>query len=242
MGNLFYNLGRKTGRSMRKGKWVYNNYFGTKEEAIRAEYAAGKELAAQMETEIIACKDTTLQMRINTIGQKLVSKVKKKERRFSFTVYDSAETNAFALPGGFIFISSGILKLCNYDDDEIAFILAHEMVHIVSGHPLKRIMTTQSLNVISNAIRTGGVIGNLAKQTIKSLIESNYSQENEFAADLYGVQLIISAGFNARAGLGLFQNLHDSSNDKNKFDYFSIHPPIVERKARIERYLNKALS
>jgi predicted Zn-dependent protease len=130
------------------------------------------------------------------------------------------------------------MDLCALDRDEIASVLSHEIVHIVSGHPLKRIMTTKSLSVISNAIRAGGVIGNMAKQTLTSLIESNYSQENELHADYIGVKLMTSAGYDPQASARMLQRLKGTGKKTDStFSYFSTHPPIEERIHKIKPLL-----
>ncbi len=229
MGNFFYSLGRKTGKAMRKPKWYFKSFFGDEQEALHAENIFGHELAEQMKQEFTLIDDPKIMNLVNQVGDVLKQRVKRAERKFTFIPVRSEDINAFALPGGYIFLTSGILELCEYKPDALAFILSHEMVHVVSRHPLKRILTSKSLGVLANMLKAGSLAGQLARKTLSSLIESAYSQENEFDADRYGLQLAVRSGYSGQPGIDTLKKLQKVSKTNDRFNYFSTHPPLDER-------------
>jgi predicted Zn-dependent protease len=240
MEKFFINLGRKLGTTVNKGKWYYKSLLGSEDEAIEAEYLMGKTLAAKMEQEMAVISDPMLQNLLDEVGGKLVNKVVNKKRKFKFQAVAAKDINAFALPGGFIFITAPLLKKIELNRDEIAYILAHEIMHVVLKHPINRILTDYSARVISNLFMKGGTVGMIAKQLIDKLLRSSYSQENEFEADNYAVRLMNSAGFDSHASKSVLTKLAASSpEDLPIYNYFLSHPSVKERVEKIDKALGK---
>lgn len=234
MEKFFRYLGHKAGPSIRKGKWIYHSYFADKATALESEYIVGQELAYHMVHELQVIDNAEENALLKNIGRQLYTRVVNKKRKFKFYIMSSKEVNAFALPGGFIFITNALLEKCQFNRDEIAFVLAHEMVHVVLRHPLKRILSNFSLKIVENVVRTRGTAGQLAKQALSSFLRNGYSRENEFEADKYGVKLITSAGFDTNGAIGLLNHLRQNNSDNPEiFNYFSSHPPVDERIGQI---------
>jgi predicted Zn-dependent protease len=240
MEKLFINLGRKLGITVNKGKWYYKSLFGSEDEAIEAEYMMGKTLAANIEREMAVINDPTLQKLLDEVGGKLVQKVVNKKRKFKFQAVATKDINAFALPGGFIFITAALLKKIELNRDEIAYILAHETMHVVLKHPINRILTDYSARVISNLFLKGGTVGMIAKQLIDNLLRSTYSQDNEFEADNYAVRLMKSARFDPQASKTVLIKLAATSPDEVPiYNYFLSHPSVKERIDKIDKVLGR---
>ena len=240
MEKFFRYLGHKAGPSIRKGKWIYHSYFADKATAIESEYIVGRELAAHMLREFQVIDNTKENGLLQDIGTQLCTRVINKERKFKFNIVSSKEVNAFALPGGFIFVTQALLQKCQMNRDEIAFVLAHEMVHVVSRHPLKRILSNFSLKIVENIVKTRGAAGQFAKRALASFLRNGYSRENELEADKYGVKLMSSAGFDERGASGLLNHLRENkSGNPEIFNYFSSHPPIDERIGQIRSLTKK---
>lgn len=214
---------------MLQGKWVWQNYFGSSEEAIRAEYAFGRQLATGLQHDLSFCADADKQQSVNEIGAQLVLRVRKKERRFEFQLFNSSSINALALPGGFIFASTALYDLCRSQKDELAFIFAHEMIHVVQGHALKRLIANRSLDLILRSIQTSSPLGGLTKSAVGELLEKGYSRENELEADKYGLQLAVSAGFDGDAAVQALRRIAQRPSSEDFFSYFSTHPSLTER-------------
>jgi len=240
MEKFFRYLGHKAGPSIRKGKWIYHSYFADKETALQSEHLVGRELSAGISKELNFSNDSQTQALLKDIRDQLYTCIKDKRRRFAYYIVDSKDLNAFALPGGFIYITDALIKNSRMDRNELAFVLAHEMVHVVLKHPLKRIMSNFSFKVVENLMRTRGAAGQIAKQTLSSLLRNGYSRENEFDADQYAVKIMASAGFDAKGAISLLHHLNQNkSDDPDFFNYFSTHPPIEERIERIKSILSQ---
>ena len=230
MEKFFINLGRKLGNSVNRGKWYYKSIFGSEEEALQAEYIMGKKFAADIERDMKVAGNSSLQISLDEIGGKLIKKVRNKQRQFNFNVILTNDINAFALPGGFIFITFALLDKINHSKDEIAFVLAHEIVHVVLKHPINRIVADYSTQIISNIVVKGGALGVLAKQALASMLKNCYSQDNELEADHYAVRMMYGAGFDPQSAKTLLARLKQSSpEDYPIYNYFLSHPPIDER-------------
>lgn len=239
MEQLFVKLGRKAGKTWIKGRWAFQSIFGTEEEGIDAEQRLGAELNAEMRQEVSLISDTSLQSDITSIGAQLTARLTKSQREYHFYGIQSSDINAFALPGGFIYIAAGLLNLPNLLTHELAFILGHEIGHVHNGHPFDRLLAQTSLNLFSRIKSAGSILGNAAKTLSMNLIRSNYSQEQELEADWFGVRMLHSAGYDVNAAVNALQMLHESKGKETvDFHYFSTHPSIEKRISEIRRRLN----
>ena len=239
MEEFFRLLGKKSGQVLRRGKWIYKSVLGSEEEAIEAEYFVGKEIAGKVSQMNSVDSSPEVQKLLDDIGLRLTDKVKNRFRKFNFNSIISPDVNAFALPGGFIFTTNSILQLCNFNEDEIAFILGHEIGHIVRWHIFNRTIANSSLNMISMVSKPGGLVGSLAVKTINNLMQNGYSRDQEFEADSFGVILMYAAGYNYQASLEFFEKLAElHSENSSYYNYFSTHPPIKERIKRVNYIIN----
>jgi predicted Zn-dependent protease len=237
MEKFFRYLGRKAGPSIRKGKWIYHSFFADKEQAIESEYLVGKELSIKMSADHQMVNNAEITKLLAEMHRKLCNCLTNKKRKFEFNIIDSKDVNAFALPGGFIYMTDGLLKLCDFRHDQLAYVFSHEMMHVILKHPLNRMLSSFSLQVLEKFIRTKGAVGSLAKQAISSFIRNGYSQEKELEADKYGVQLLSLAGYKSQAAIDVLQKLNKSNSEKpDIFNYFSSHPPVVDRIAHIRQH------
>jgi len=240
MEKLFRYLGHKAGPSIRKGKWIYHSLFADKEQALESEYLVGKELALKVTAEYPSIENSKTKTLIDEVYRRLTDCLTNKKRRFKLNVISSNDLNAFALPGGFIFITERLLDICEYEPDQIAYIASHEMTHVILKHPLNLMLSKFSLQMIEKFIRTKGAVGGLAKQAIAGFIKNGYSQEKELEADKYGIQLMTYARYNGEAAIKVLQKLSQlKSDDSDILNYFSTHPPADERIAAIRKHMRE---
>ena len=238
MAGLFYNLGKKVGPKVRKSKWIFQSFFGTKADAIDAEYQVGCDIALEIRNQSkqeIAAEDAAL---VRSIGRELYKCVANKQRKFSFDIIFDTKPNAFAVPGGFVFVTTGMLDLCSRNRDEMAFVLAHEMAHIIRGHAMERLMSSTAFSTLAKRMPGSGKIGTWVRSTGLKLLESAYSQQNETTADQLGTRLGYTACYDPNAAITLMTRLAEMcpGNDRSILGtYFSTHPPFDERIANIKK-------
>jgi predicted Zn-dependent protease len=182
---------------------------------------------------------------LNKVGRHLATCVANKLRTFSFEVIKGPEPNAFALPGGVIFVTRSLLELCDWNQDELAFILGHEMGHVIRGHAMDRIITNSAIAVGSRATPIRGLLASWLGRVGMKFLESAYSQDLELEADTLGARLVAVAGYDPHAPMQLLSRLSELSQPAKQFslgNYFSSHPAFDLRIHNVDRLLRQRCS
>lgn len=207
----------------------------------KSEIEIGKKTDQQLRQQYRMSTDQQLNQKINAIGQKLAARSERKNLNYSFAVIDDELVNAFAAPGGYIYITTGILKKLK-NDHEIAGVLGHEIGHVVNKHSLKAIqrqMLAQfGLQIMGAMLGDEGISGTIllkATEISASLLMLKNSRENELQADAEGVKIMYLAGYNPRAMVDIQKMLLKMSGGKNPPAIISTHPPSQERIDAIEQ-------
>jgi predicted Zn-dependent protease len=242
LGRLFYNLGRKMGPKVRKAQWMWASFTGTEAEAIRLEHGVGLDLADEAAKQLPLDPDPRTRRTLDEIGRRLAACVANQQRSFRFAAFAAGEPNAFALPGGFIFVSRSILDLCQWDQNEMAFILSHEMAHVIRGHAIERIVANTAVAAASRAAPVRGALGGWLKTVGIQYLQTAYSRDHELEADRLGVRLVMAAGFQPEGAVRLLSRLADlkrSADPSSLGDYFSTHPTSEIRIQSIRRFLQR---
>ncbi len=240
-GGWVFRIGRMAGTALRKGKWAWASATGDEQDAIRAEEELGRDLAMTLLEEVPQDADRAGQERVAEWGDHLVSRLRRSNRRFTFRVVTTDEINAFALPGGFIFVTRKLLDLCGWDRDEAGFVLAHEMAHVIKGHAFERTMTDLALNSVGRVLPQGRLLRSKVIQVATTFAGKAYSRNQEFEADLYGLKLMRSGGLDLQGAERLLQRLADASDPDDEQNplvaYLSTHPPARDRIAALRRQI-----
>ncbi len=219
-------LGRRARTGWRQARWIWTTMFGGEEQIIRAEREFGQEIAR----EFLRAHPGGAEDREATaaVASKLTAKVAQ-PWQFSVQVIAGEEENAYALPGGYIFVTSSLLRLCERDEQEIAFILSHEMAHVLLAHARERYLAGAFLSAVAS--RTPA-FGHLLAQ----LVKQGYSRDQELEADRKAAALAKAAGFDPAAAVRLLARLERAGRGSNELDeYFSSHPPFAERIEALRR-------
>jgi beta-barrel assembly-enhancing protease len=226
---LFYQMGKMLGPHVRKASWVWQSLAGDEAEAIRLEHEVGRDLANGIRQQLkLDCNPQITQM-LKEVGSRLSRCVANKLRSFGFETLEGGPPNAFALPGGYIFVTRSLVELCERNADEVAFILGHEMGHVIRGHAMDRIITNSAIALGSRFISVRNPLTGLLNNVGINLLQSSYSQDREMEADKLGVRLVEAAGYNTKAPAVLLSRLGKLNPQGAESDfghYFSSHPSI----------------
>jgi beta-barrel assembly-enhancing protease len=239
MSGFFYDLGRKAAPAVLRTRWIYRSLTGTESERIKSEYAMGCYLT-YLHTRDGNLDRTPQTVRwLNETAGRLAHCLINRERRFQVRCLNSPEPNAFALPGGFLFVSRSLLDLCEFDEDEIAFVLAHEMGHVVRSHSFNRLLTSEVAKVLSRGGPVKGALKPIVGRLVNQLVTQGYSRRQEFEADHFAARLTRAAGYDPQASRRLFDRLKGlASEPENLAAYFSSHPPFADRIRRLQNPLD----
>jgi len=235
--NLFYNLGKMVGPKIRKAKWVWQSITASEADAIHAEYKVGQDLAHEIRNRLELDTEPQAGELLNKVGRHLAGRVTNKLRTFSFEVIKGIEPNAFALPGGFIFVTRPLLELCEWNQDEVAFILAHEMGHVISGHSINRIITNSAIAAGAKAAHIRGLLASWLGKVGVEFLASAYSQDMELEADKLGARLVAAGGYDTNAPARLLTRLSALDQPAKQLSlgkYFSSHPAFETRISNIK--------
>lgn len=239
--STFYKLGRLAGGKARKAKWMWSSLTGDEPEAIRAEYGVGRDMAAVVRERCPSPADPALAAQLDDTRDRLAAVVRNKLHRFDVGVVDDDAPTAYTLPGGFIFVTRSLTDLCERREDELAFVIAHEMAHVIRRHAINRVLRQTAYAAASMLAPGRGAIGPWLRKVGLEWLERAYSRDQEFEADELAVLLTRAAGYAPEGALQLFERfrtldgLHgETANETAGLGaYLSTHPPVDERIARL---------
>jgi predicted Zn-dependent protease len=236
MAGFFYNLGRLVGPKMRKAEWVLRSLTGSEAEAIVAEQAFGRDLARAFLAQLGHDSDSVVREHLDYLAAKLTAGLSDRRWGFRFLAVRAPELNAFALPGGFVLVTRRLLDLCAFDHAELAFVLGHEMGHIVKRHAIERLMANTLFNSMVSRLPAGGsVLRPHVAALLSTLLQQGYSREQELEADAFGARTARSAGFDpAGARRVLVRLASESAAEPLLSGYFASHPPLEVRLRHLE--------
>ncbi len=212
--------------------------------SLEREIAVGQDLAKQVEQSSKMVTDPEITTYVNRIGQSLV---RNSDSRVPFTikVIDSGEINAFALPGGFFYVDSGLILAAD-SEAELAAIMAHEIAHVAARHATKNMTKQQIWNMASIPLMfVGGPAGYAIAEIASIAVPMSFlkfSRDSEREADMLGLEYDYAAGYDPQAFIQFFERLKAQEKQKhNKIaKLFSTHPMTADRitaaQAEISKY------
>jgi predicted Zn-dependent protease len=227
----FYKFGQVAGVKFRKAKWMWESVAGSEDDAIRAEHGVGRDMAAVVREQSRAGTDPDVAAILDEISARLAKSVRNRLHRFDVSTVSDDQPTAFALPGGFIFVAESLVTLCGRDQDELAFVVAHEMAHVIRRHAIDRILSQKILSVASLASPGRGVLGPWIRRVGLKWLETAYSRDNELEADELGARLVRAAGYDPTAAIRLLERLGRLEQGPARLlgAYLSTHPPVKDR-------------
>jgi len=202
----------------------------------------GKQSAIEVERQLPILKDSEIQNYISRIGDRLAAVAPGPKFPYQFKVVNVADVNAFALPGGYMYVNRGLIEAAG-DEAELAGVMAHEIAHVALRHG-----TNQASKAYLGQAGLGILGGVLGGGTTSSIMEAiggfglnslflKFSRSAEEQADVVGAQMLAAAGYDPMAMARMFQTLREQAGrDPSKIEqFFSSHPAPADRAARIQK-------
>ncbi|HET9183102.1 MAG TPA: M48 family metallopeptidase [Candidatus Angelobacter sp.] len=206
--------------------------------SIAQEQAIGKRMAEKIERECRLVKDPVVTQYVEDLGQRLV---RNSDAKIPFTikVIDNDEVNAFALPGGYLYVNSGLI-LAAHNESELAAVMSHEIAHVAARHATRNMTKAELWNIASMPLMFfGGPIGMTLRQVsgfAYPMTVLKFSRDAEREADLLGIEYAYAAGYDPASFVNFFERLKANKFRKNFIaKTFATHPMNHDRIERAQK-------
>lgn len=212
----------------------------------KAELEKGAELHKEMLQQNPIYEDPKLQAYVNEIGQRMARVSHRPDLDYVFTIIDSPDINAFALPGGFVYVNRGLLTFLN-SEAQLAAVLGHEIGHITARHAVRQQTAARSANAASIAlIFATGVDLRETTSLISGALISGYGRDMELEADSLGAEYLFNAGYDPNAMVEVIEVLknHEDfmkrTSNRTAVSYHGLFASHPRNDTRLQEVVSKA--
>ena len=215
----------------------------------------GRAIMRDIRASGMVVEDPQIAEYINEIGYRIAAQTNDGDHEFTFFVVDDARINAFALPGGYIGVHTGLIE-ASRNEDELAGVVAHEVAHVTQRHIARAVHASSRQSMLSTALMLGAMIlgaaggdpdvvqaGMAISQGGSAQQQINFTRSNEYEADRIGIKALTAAGFDAYGMASFFEVMSrqdTSSPDSRIPDFLRTHPVTTDRiseaRARADDY------
>lgn len=203
------------------------------------EILIGRDAAQELESQFGVVSDPALTATVTSVGRRVAALSLRRDLPWTFRVLNTDIVNAISLPGGFVYVTKGMMSFLR-SNDELAFVLAHEIAHVDRRHHVAIIERNFFFSIVVSLLFGGGetTAGQVAN-LVRFLLTRGFSREAEFEADRVGVTFAHRAGFNAAAGFTFMERLRTAEGrDPSQFEVlFRTHPALNDRIVRVREQL-----
>lgn len=214
--------------------------------STQQEVALGTQYAAQVDSQLPIIHDAALQRYIEILGDSIAHVTNRADLDWHFAIVNTDVVNAFALPGGFVYVNRGIIEHAD-KMDELAGVMAHEIGHVVKRHSVKQMQQAEGANVgvmlacvLTNVCESQ--VGQTAINLGGTLAFAKFSREDEAEADEEGFSYLVKAGISPQGMVSFFQKLvemEQQSGGSAPPAWFSDHPLTQDRIADVQNLINQ---
>ena len=197
------------------------------------EIQIGRQVEAELARKPGFVNDPTLLRSVTAIGLRLARASERPKLPWTYHIVRDSSVNAFAAPGGFIFVNRGLVSFVK-SNDELAFVLGHETTHVAHRHAVELAQREMELRLgaalITRVLFGGSLTAYQLSQIASGLIGAKYSRDKEYEADHYGVIYAKRAGEDPRAAVSFLERLGRLEQQPNAVgSAFASHPPTPDR-------------
>lgn len=208
------------------------------------EIAVGRQAADEIEKDLTLLTDPVVAAYVSELGRALATRSERSGLDYTFKVVDSPEINAFALPGGFVYLNRGLIEAAD-NESEVAGVLGHEIGHVVARHGAEQVQRASYANLGLSALgaifgsNRGGQVANVAAQMVASGVFMKFGRDAEREADRLGAANLAAAGLDPSGMVTFFQKLAVMRDGQsNAVDwFFASHPEPSERVDNVQDLL-----
>jgi len=210
---------------------------------VEEETSVGRQMAAAILGKLGEVKDRDALAYINLVGHSLAKRVGRPEINFHFGILATDEINALATPGGYIFLTRGLMKMIR-TESELAAILGHEIAHVNERHMYRSLKKDRSVGAgetIARILARGGTdvassMSEMVNEGMDILLSSGFAKEKEFEADEAGMVYAADAGYNPTSLASFIKRLHQ---ERKGIKLSPAYPPFIDRLKALVGSLNK---
>jgi predicted Zn-dependent protease len=211
------------------------------------EIALGQKLAAKLLGAAPLSKSKELQRYVNRVGRWVAMQTERPDLPWTFGVLDSDAINAFAVPGGYVFVTEGLLRNMK-SESELAGVLAHEVSHVVEKHHLKALQKAAGLGLVSE-VAVASIDSGTSRMAVDKVVNAGtelyargLDKGDEYAADRAGVVVAARAGYEPYGLVAVLHTLEQlGSADSRMALLFKTHPSPTDRLSRLEQAMGEHL-
>ena len=202
----------------------------------------GSQASARIGQQVLLLNDPRVDHYLDALGQKLASYAPGYKYPYQYRCVNDENINAFALPGGFIYINRGVIEAAD-DEAQLAGVLAHETSHVALRHGTNQVSKAEAWRIPFGLVGVAGGLGGLMAQvgsgfTLHSIV-LKYSRDDEIQADVLGTQILYDSGYDPRALAQFFEKVDADSKRKRLAQFFSDHPHPGNRTERVDEEVEK---
>lgn len=210
--------------------------------SVDEEWEMGQQLERDVAQQVDVLNDATLTNYVNRIGQQIVAQTQLANRPWRFYVVDDPAINAFNVPGGLVYVNTGLIEAAE-NTSELAGVIAHEVAHGALRHGTERMTQAYGLNVAAAVLlgQDPGLASQIAAQVAGGGAIAKFSRDAEREADVRGVRYMARAGYNPLGMATMFEELMaDRQRRPGAVEqFFSTHPLTEDRIATVRREARK---
>jgi predicted Zn-dependent protease len=202
------------------------------------EIAIGRQGGADLEAQYGVVKDPAMQQRLDGIGKRIAAVSQEPTFPWTFKILNAKEVNALALPGGFVYVTKGMMDYVP-NDDQLAGVMAHEVIHADHHHAKAAIekSMTQALLLELVTQKSSKTIKQAAQIALELELRDGY-RDKEYEADTIGTEYAFRAGYRATGLRDLLTYLYQKEGDPARVTWLlQSHPPLSRRIERLDEYI-----